>query len=80
MASLTIKNVPEELVRRLKKQARIHRRSLNREVIACLEQAARSVAVDPEALIARARAVRVEPRGVRLTDRTLARLRADGRP
>ncbi len=80
MASLTIKNVPEELVRRLKKQASIHRRSLNLEVIACLEQAACSVAVDPEALIARARAVRVEPRGVRLTDRTLARLRADGRP
>jgi len=79
MATLTIKNVPEPLVRRLKRQATVHRRRLNLEVIACLEQAAQSVPVDPDAILARARAVRVRP-GVRVTDRLLARLKADGRP
>src|SRR5919197_1446378 len=34
MATLTIKNVPEPLVRRLKARATLHRRSLNREVVA----------------------------------------------
>jgi plasmid stability protein len=79
MASLTIKNVPERLVRRLKRQASAHRRSLNLEVIACLEQATQSVPVDPEKLLARIRAIRVEPR-IPVTDRLLAELKAEGRP
>jgi plasmid stability protein len=79
MASLTIKNVPERLVRRLKRQASAHRRSLNLEVIACLEQATQSVPVDPETLLARIRAIRVEPR-IPVTDRLLAELKAEGRP
>lgn len=78
MATLTIKNVPGPLVRRLKRQATVHRRSLNLEVIACLEHATQSMSVDPETLLARARSVRVRP-AVWVTDRLLARLRADGR-
>ncbi|MGH7266129.1 MAG: FitA-like ribbon-helix-helix domain-containing protein [Candidatus Rokuibacteriota bacterium] len=80
MANLTIKNIPEPLVRRLKSQAVVHRRSLNLEVIACLEAAAQAVPVDPDAWLARARALRRTPKGLRLTDRTLTRLKADGRP
>lgn len=53
MATLTIKNIPEPLVKRLKQQAAAHRRSLNFEVIAYLEQMAHSVPVDAEALPAR---------------------------
>jgi GTP1/Obg family GTP-binding protein len=37
MATLTLKNVPEELVRRLKQEARQNRRSLNQETLARLE-------------------------------------------
>jgi plasmid stability protein len=74
MATLTIKDVPEPLVRRLKARATLHRRSLNREVIASLE-----ALVDPEALLARAREVRRAPAGGRLTDRTLERLKSAGR-
>lgn len=79
MVTLTIKNVPEPLIRRLKRQATVHRRSLNHEVIACLEQATGSVPLDSETILARARALRVRP-GIRVTDRLLARLKADGRP
>jgi plasmid stability protein len=39
MPTLTIKNVPEFLVRRLKLRATRHGRSLSLEVIACLPRA-----------------------------------------
>lgn len=80
MANLTIKNVPDPLVRRLKRQAARHRRSLNLEVITCLEAVAQAVPVDADTLLARARMVRRAPTGLRLNDRTLAALKTHGRP
>ncbi len=80
MANLTIKNVPDRLVKRLKSQAARHRRSLNLEVITCLERAAQSMAVDPETLLARARTVRRSAGGIRVTDKLLKELKVAGRP
>jgi plasmid stability protein len=80
MASLTIKNVPADLLRQLRRRAASNRRSLNLEVIASLEATMRATPIDPEDLLARARALRITPRGMRLTDRTLARMKAAGRP
>ena len=60
MATLSIKNVPDALVKRLKNQAATNRRSLNLEVIAVLESATRSTPIDVQALLARARAVRIK--------------------
>ncbi|MBL6986560.1 MAG: Arc family DNA-binding protein [Methylobacter sp.] len=39
MPALTIKNIPDDLYRTLKQTAEIHRRSINSEVIFCLENA-----------------------------------------
>ncbi len=58
MITITIKGIPKETHRELKKRAAAHGRSLNREAIAVLESSVRSVPVDSAALIARARAVR----------------------
>src|SRR5438552_655755 len=80
MANLTIKNAPATLVRRLKRQAAVHRRSLKLEVIACLETATHAAPVDPEALLARARSVRRMPAVPRMTDAWLARQMAAGSP
>ena len=80
MATLTIKNIPDPLVKRLKKQAAAHRRSLNFEVISYLEQMAQSVPIDADALLARVRAIRRTPKGIRLTDRLLHELKVAGRP
>jgi plasmid stability protein len=60
MATLSIKNVPEALVKRLKSQAATNRRSLNLEVIAVLESATRSTPIDVETELARVRAIRVK--------------------
>jgi len=38
MATLTLKNVPDDLHDRLKTQAAAHRRSLNQEAIECLDR------------------------------------------
>jgi len=37
MVTVTLTNVPEELVRRLKEEAKLNRRSLNQEALARLE-------------------------------------------
>ncbi|HXJ84196.1 MAG TPA: hypothetical protein VMS64_36620 [Candidatus Methylomirabilis sp.] len=80
MATLTVKNIPQPVVDRLKQRATLHRRSLNLEVIACLEAIVQATPVDPEALLAGIRDLRVRPKGIRLTDRILTRLKAAGRP
>lgn len=38
MASLTIKNIPDELYEHLRQAASIHHRSINSELIVCLEK------------------------------------------
>jgi plasmid stability protein len=59
MASITLKNIPTELHRELKKRAEEHHRSLNKEIIATLEGATdQSRPVNPAALIREARAAR----------------------
>jgi plasmid stability protein len=80
MASITLKNVPQPLLRQLKAQAARHRRSLNHEVIVCLESLTQSVPVDVDSLLAKARQIRRIPKKTRLTDRTLTSLKVVGRP
>jgi len=79
VATLTIKNVPDKLVRKLKTQASQHHRSLNLEVISCLEAATGAAPIDPDALLATARAIRIVPKGLRLSDRLLKQIKNAGR-
>ncbi len=60
MATLTIKNVPNELYEQLKHTARAHSRSINSETIVCLKRALNHVQHDEEALMARIRNLRAE--------------------
>ena len=55
MRTLTIKNIPDKVLKRLKSLAAMHRRSLNGEVIACLEQLTGTVPFDPASVLAQAR-------------------------
>ena len=59
MPTLTVKNIPDELYERLKQSAGEHRRSLNSEILVCLERALYSERVDPQAVLARADAERI---------------------
>jgi hypothetical protein len=69
--SLTIKNLPAELLDRLKDRAESGRRSLNSEVIHRLELSVGRGAIDVEGALADLRAVRERPRLPYLTDQAL---------
>jgi plasmid stability protein len=58
MITITIKGLSKEAHLALKKRAATHGRSLNTEAIAVLESSVRSLPVDTQALLARARAAR----------------------
>ena len=57
VSTLTIKQIPAELVQRLKERAKLNGRSMNREVIACLESVVSPRLRTAEELIAEAKAV-----------------------
>jgi plasmid stability protein len=83
MATLTIKNVPEKLHRRLKQSAAEHRRSVNGEVIACLERQLMSRRVDPEEFLEEVRQLRerlAAKTGIFVTDKDLREAKNWGRP
>ena len=79
MATITLKNIPEQLYKKLKQRATQHYRSLNSEVIVCLQNVLGSQQVDPEVLLERARILRSGISG-KLTDRDLSLLKNQGRP
>ena len=56
--TITLKNIPDDIYARLKEAAEAHHRSLNSEVIACLEKTLLPARVSPEERIARARELR----------------------
>ncbi|HEU4628500.1 MAG TPA: Arc family DNA-binding protein [Gemmatimonadaceae bacterium] len=58
MATLTVKNIPTELYERLRASAAEHRRSLNSEILVCLERALHSERLDPATQLARVDALR----------------------
>jgi plasmid stability protein len=58
MPALTIKNLPQELYEKLKLSAAAHHRSINSELISCLEAMLMPRRVTPNERIIRARALR----------------------
>ena len=80
MATLTVKNIPDELHERLKQRAAQHRRSLNSEVIVCLEQVLGSRPLDPAAFLARVRARRQAMPQIYVTEEDLRAAKNEGRP
>lgn len=80
MATLTIKNIPERTYRRLKQSAKAHHRSMNSEVIICMERTLLVSKIDAEELLRRARELRKGTVKSQLTDRALAVIKNEGRP
>jgi plasmid stability protein len=80
MATLTVKNIPDDLYERLKQSAAEHRRSINSEIIVCLENTLRSRRVDPAAFVARIDALQKRVAVPPLTDDILRKAKTEGRP
>jgi plasmid stability protein len=79
-ATLTLKNVPDEVYQRLKRSAERHRRSLNSEAIVRLEQALGTGGIDPAERLERIRALRAELAPHRFDPAEIDRLKRQGRP
>lgn len=82
MPSLTIRDLPESVHRKLREQAERHHRSLNSEVIATLSSVVVPARVDSEAMLQRIRALResIQIKGPPLTDEEINRMKRHGRP
>lgn len=79
MASVTVKNIPDELYERLKALARVNHRSINSEIIALIE---RSVGKSPEEvaeILERTRRIRELTAHYVITDDEITRMKNEGR-
>jgi plasmid stability protein len=81
MATVTLKNVPLELVTRLKREASQNRRSLNQEALARLEASLASPRRSGEDAVKALRRLHRRMTGLApLTDAFLERAKNEGRP
>jgi len=80
MATVTLKNIPDEIYSRLKKTAQRHRRSLNSEIIVCLERSLQPTAVRGEDALVTARRLRARIGGLPLSLEEIGEARRLGRP
>jgi plasmid stability protein len=78
MAIITLKNVPASVHRALKARAKARGRSLNREIIATLEETLHGSRIDADSVGKHARAVR-ESMSVYMTEKDLRKLKNAGR-
>jgi plasmid stability protein len=79
MATLTVKNIPDDLYEQLKQSAGAHRRSINSEVIVCLERSLQNPQRNTDQLFASIRKLRKKTAPHRLTDKVLAQAKGEGR-
>ena len=80
MATITLKNVPDDLYAKLKKSAAIHRRSINGEAITRLQLALATEPRDPKAILAELEAFRKSLGNIYVTDEDLNAAKRWGRP
>ena len=80
MVTITLENIPDDLFDRLKRRARIHRRSVDGELIHCLETILRPGELSTEERLDRIRSLRpqIDPSAIREED--ILEAIAEGRP
>ena len=79
VATVTVKNIPDELYERLKSVAEINRRSLNSEIIVCIENAVASRRIDIDRTLENARRIRQLTAEHPISTEDFSRAKAEGR-
>jgi plasmid stability protein len=80
MATITVKNIPDDLYRRLKAAAESNRRGINGEIIGGIERSLRSRGVAADQLLARVGRLRETYGGRTISIEELENARREGRP
>jgi plasmid stability protein len=78
MATMTIKNIPDDVYEQLKASAKANHRSINSEVILAIKMAVMQRPIDVQANLERARQIR-ELTSYYITDEELTRFKNEGR-
>ena len=80
MKTITVKSIPDDLYEQLKQSARENRRSINSEIITCIERTIQSRKhEDIDNLLARARRLRSRTEASQLTDDEFNERKKSGR-
>ena len=79
MPAITVKNIPEDLYSQLKRSAKLHHRSINSELIVCLEKVLIPQKLSKDRLLANARSMRTKFDGFKVTNDELNRAKSAGR-
>jgi len=79
MPTITVKNIPPEIYARLKQSAQANHRSINSEIIACVERAVSSQPLDPSTILSRARSLREKTAEYLITDEDFTQAKNAGR-
>jgi plasmid stability protein len=79
-SNLTLKNIPDEIYDSLKASAESHHRSLNSEIIACLERVLMPRRMGTEERLARVRQLRAAAGPISISRREITRSVKAGRP
>ncbi|MDQ2695196.1 MAG: Arc family DNA-binding protein [Pseudomonadota bacterium] len=79
-ATITLKNIPDDLYQRLKEAADAHHRSINSEVIVCLERLLMPARLTAEERLARARRLRSGLKQDQFEADEIAEIIGQGRP
>jgi plasmid stability protein len=79
MPTITVKNIPPEVYTRLREAAKANHRSINSEIIACIEKAVTSRPFDPSTFLNRARQLREKTAEYVVTDEEFIQAKNSGR-
>jgi len=80
MPAITLKNIPDTLYAQLKTAAGAHHRSLNSEILYCVERTLGTHKINVVEHIERARKLRAKTAQHNLTDQELHDFKNEGRP
>ena len=80
MPAITLKNIPDPLYAQIKTAANAHRRSLNSEILYCVERTLGTHKINSSEHIEMARKLRNKTALHNLTDEELSDLKNKGRP
>jgi antitoxin FitA len=79
MATITIKNIPDDIYELLKEKAKSNNRSINSEAIIAIKLAVASRPIDVQAAIQRARKIQELTAHYRITDQEITKFKNEGR-
>jgi antitoxin FitA len=80
MPTITVKNIPSDLYEKLKHAAEVNRRSINSEILICIEQVVSSRPFNPDQTLAGARLLRMKTAAHSIGDSEFNQAKTANRP